>query len=253
MFLGRVLFFRLHESPKFLVASNRPSAAVIALRRISKINGDDKRWVLSDVVDTDGAAEVIAQEELDERTKEAQLADASRPGSDELSPRELQAFDERDRDRVPSPSDLDDEEEADLSVFELPPSVVSHSPPAHRKDRPAWIERLPAGWQDSADEYLARLDDLLEPRWKRTTLLVWTVWTLASAGYTVRLNCHMCVSPTTQTHDDRTPPDLQRLPPQVPRSQAFVRRLDCSCRVNARRDVARLCVSTHVPRQRMRG
>ncbi|GAA5995852.1 uncharacterized protein JCM10292_004787 [Rhodotorula paludigena] len=185
MFLGRVLFFRLHESPKFLVASNRPTAAVIALRRISKINGDDKRWVLSDVVDTDGAAEMIAQEELDERTKEAQLADASRPGSDELSPRELRPLDERDRDRVPSPSDLDDEEEADLSVFELPPSAVSHSPPVLRKDRPAWIERLPAGWQDSADEYLARLDDLLEPRWKRTTLLVWTVWTLASAGYTI--------------------------------------------------------------------
>ncbi|BGP42491.1 hypothetical protein JCM10449v2_006496 [Rhodotorula kratochvilovae] len=168
MFFCRVLFFRLHESPKFLVASNRPSAAVIALRRISKINGDNRRYVLADVVDAAGAAAERAEDAA--ALKDAPARAAAR-GED-----------------VPSPSEADhdyDDEEATLAAFALPPSVVSHSPAARHARRPAWVERLPKGWRDSADEYSARIDELMHPRWRRTTLLVWTVWTLASAGYTI--------------------------------------------------------------------
>ncbi|GAA5828757.1 hypothetical protein JCM3770_004695, partial [Rhodotorula araucariae] len=158
MFFCRVLFFRLHESPKFLVASNRPSAAVIALRRISKINGDNRRYVLADVVDAAGAA----AESATDAAAHGASSDAS------------------------SPSDVDaDDEEATLAAFALPPALVSHASSTRRARRPAWVERLPKRWRPGVDECLARFDELMQPRWRRTTLLVWTVWTLASAGYTI--------------------------------------------------------------------
>ncbi|TNY22866.1 major facilitator superfamily domain-containing protein [Rhodotorula diobovata] len=171
MFVCRVLFFRLHESPKFLVASNRPSAAVIILGRISRINGDNKSFALSDVVDAAGAAA--------ESPEDAAVAQAELDPAGEMPPAR-QAEDD-----VPSPSSLGEDDEADLVAFSLPPSYVPPSVRRERGKRPAWIERLPKGWRSGAEEYVGALEDLLEPKWRHTTLLVWAIWTLASAGYTI--------------------------------------------------------------------
>ncbi|GAA6007178.1 hypothetical protein JCM10207_001534 [Rhodosporidiobolus poonsookiae] len=173
MFLARILFIRLQESPKFLVAANRPSAAVIALRRISKINGEEVRWVLSDVVDevptpTSPGRSGSSKERRPSDVGYASTGETTSPTRQPASP--------------PSPaddvSDLDLESDADLSN-------ISFGSARLRKERPAWIERLPRGWQDGAEEYLARVEELLQPEWKRTTVLVWAIWTLASAGYTI--------------------------------------------------------------------
>ncbi|BGP00472.1 hypothetical protein NBRC10513v2_006274 [Rhodotorula toruloides] len=186
MFLCRVLFFRLHESAKYLVAAERPSAAVFALQRISRINGQEANWDLQDVVDdevsalandtdgSDGKRSPPSYAATGETTPESRPKSAS-PSLLPTSPRARN-----------SDGDLD-EEAADLSTFSLPSSVFSSTPatPRLRKDRPAWIDRLPVSWRSGADEYLARLDELLEPKWKRTTTLIWVIWTLASAGYTI--------------------------------------------------------------------
>ncbi|KWU45077.1 MFS general substrate transporter [Rhodotorula sp. JG-1b] len=121
--VSRVLMFRLHESPKFLVASNRPSAAVVTLRRISKINGDESPWALSDVVD--------------------------------------HHRDRNDVRAVDGPSHSSG-------------SLVAKSPPGYA-----------AMGHTSPETYADRFSDLLAPKWRRTTLFVWTIWTLASAGYTI--------------------------------------------------------------------
>lgn len=187
MFLCRVLFFRLHESAKYLVAAERPSAAVIALQRISRINGKEAKWDLQDVVDDEVSA--LAN---DVDASDGKLSPPSYAATGETTP--------ESRPKSASPSllptsplgrDADndvDEESADLSTFSLPSSVFSSTLATSRlrKDRPAWIDRLPVSWRSGADDYLARLDELLEPRWRRTTTLIWVIWTLASAGYTVR-------------------------------------------------------------------
>ena len=48
-----------------------------------------------------------------------------------------------------------------------------------------WVEGLPRGLRSGVREYLTRLDGLFEPKWAKTTRLVWTIWAFASAGYTV--------------------------------------------------------------------
>ncbi|GAA5891536.1 hypothetical protein JCM6882_004503 [Rhodosporidiobolus microsporus] len=183
MFLSRVLFFRLQESAKFLVASNRPSAAVIALRRISKVNGQNVRWALEDVVDDTAAADVgaVAGEAGEGRKEERASVGAYEATGETLSPT-----------RQPSSPSHPAADVSDLALdLESDPSLLSSSitTPSLRpaKDPPAWLARLPPSWQPSVEDYLARLEELLDPRdgGKRVTLLVWTVWGLASAGYTM--------------------------------------------------------------------
>ncbi|KAJ4482425.1 MFS general substrate transporter, partial [Lentinula aciculospora] len=51
MFLARMVFFRLHESPRYLVHAGRPQEALESLQMISKFNGSDLSLALEDVDD----------------------------------------------------------------------------------------------------------------------------------------------------------------------------------------------------------
>lgn len=51
MFLARMVFFRLHESPRYLVHAGRPQAALESLQMISKFNGSELALDLEDVED----------------------------------------------------------------------------------------------------------------------------------------------------------------------------------------------------------
>ena len=185
--------FRLHESPKFLVASNRPSAAVVTLRRISKINGDEAPWALSDGVDhhhdrnDDRAADGPSH-------SSGSLVAKSPPGYAAMGHTSPES---RPRSSLASPFQAPSTfEDGDLSEFTLPDSALSFDGArsgALNHQPPAWIERLPAALQGPVTAYADRFSDLLAPKWRRTTLFVWTIWTLASAGYTVCCFCPRAV------------------------------------------------------------
>ncbi|KAJ3771287.1 MFS general substrate transporter [Lentinula raphanica] len=51
MFVARMVFFRLHESPRYLVHAGRPQEALESLQMISKFNGSDLLLALEDVDD----------------------------------------------------------------------------------------------------------------------------------------------------------------------------------------------------------
>ena len=51
MFLARMVFFRLHESPRYLVHAGRPQDAIKSLQSISRFNGSDISIELEDVRD----------------------------------------------------------------------------------------------------------------------------------------------------------------------------------------------------------
>jgi hypothetical protein len=51
MFLGRILFFRLHESPRYLVHAGRKQDALESLQMISRFNGSELALDLEDVED----------------------------------------------------------------------------------------------------------------------------------------------------------------------------------------------------------
>ncbi|BGP19080.1 hypothetical protein JCM10213v2_007167 [Rhodosporidiobolus nylandii] len=175
MFISRVLFFRLQESAKFLVAANQPTAAVFALRRISKMNGQDVRWALRDVVDDAPSSAALSPAggtrgyDATSPTTSPKRVPCSLPPIDASSP------------APPDGSDLD-LESSDL----CPLSYPSSAPRFKDQDRPLWFDRLPAAWQDGVEEYVVRVAELLkEGEGRRTTALVWAVWGLASAGYTI--------------------------------------------------------------------
>src|ERR1700744_4858529 len=51
MFLSRVTFFRLYESPRYLVHAGRPQEAIVSLQKISEFNGEEMNLNLEDVQD----------------------------------------------------------------------------------------------------------------------------------------------------------------------------------------------------------
>ena len=51
MFIARIIFFRLHESPRYLVHAGRPQEALQSLQLISRFNGSELPIELSDVQD----------------------------------------------------------------------------------------------------------------------------------------------------------------------------------------------------------
>ncbi|KAL0961499.1 hypothetical protein HGRIS_006441 [Hohenbuehelia grisea] len=51
MFIARMVFFRLHESPRYLVHAGRPQEALESLQMISRFNGSDLTLELEDVDD----------------------------------------------------------------------------------------------------------------------------------------------------------------------------------------------------------
>ena len=51
MFLARIVFFRLHESPRYLVHAGRPQDALESLQMISRFNGSELDLELKDVED----------------------------------------------------------------------------------------------------------------------------------------------------------------------------------------------------------
>lgn len=51
MFIARMIFFRLHESPRYLVHAGRPQEAIKSLQLISRFNGSELPIELADVRD----------------------------------------------------------------------------------------------------------------------------------------------------------------------------------------------------------
>lgn len=65
MFLARMVFFRLHESPRYLVHAGRHQEALESLQMISRFNGSDLSIALEDVDDTHCQAEDSPAQETD--------------------------------------------------------------------------------------------------------------------------------------------------------------------------------------------
>lgn len=175
MFLARVLFFRLSESPRFLAASGDYAGALESLEKISKFNGNEKEWSLNDVIDDNGnfGRATLGDERGGER---------GALGGDGL--------------------DYDSTAESDSPLsgrgsptgYSSPPSHLLLSPGSttrsratkNREDGIRYIDQyLPTGIASFIDDNLERTTVLFEPRYRLSTQLIWTIWTLVSAAYSI--------------------------------------------------------------------
>jgi len=212
MFLARMVFFRLHESPRYLVHAGRPQDAVKSLQLISRFNGSDISLELEDVRDhhhnadfskfdarsgvnstTAFAPSVILDGPTsftgDLSTESAQ-ASQSAPITHYASTGETPNLDSRGystpEQDVPSGSPTEPmlKDVATLrnnlrSVRQRRESSASRRSSIYEQKicraLPRWLRRPLWAWWD-------RVMMVLAPEWLRTTVLVWLTWCAMSLG-----------------------------------------------------------------------
>jgi hypothetical protein len=215
MFIARVLFFKLYESPRYLVNAGRQQDAVHALRKIAQYNGHTANIDLADVQD-----ELVSESE-----GVAFLGRKDHPSTDEstLSPPRP-----RHPSRTASSTGLFDGPEVKgyESATHTPPTGAGSPPvsephqgilpvasvddydvpPARPRPARPTVQRqlsqrasmmasqssyrgdsrmsnfLPAPARAPLDAWLERVYLVLAPEWRRTTILVWITWWAMSFG-----------------------------------------------------------------------
>jgi len=186
MFLGRVVFFRLHESPRYLVHAGRPQDAVDALQRISEFNGDRINIGIRDVEDRRLSLSLTSREasQTHDSYRNSRVSTDGQPYYQSTSISSAV--------NIPETSDrrLDSVEEAETE--RLVPSDERKNIPHHISSGvgsskgveikwtflhplPGWMKNPIAGWLD-------RLAVVLSKEWRTTTLLVWCIWFALSLG-----------------------------------------------------------------------
>lgn len=141
-FLCRLLFFRLHESPKYLVTAGQDQEAVDVLQYISDHNGSAFNFQLADVEDG------------------AQNKSSIRLTSSAYQRLESGETEETDPQRADAKRQIS---ESDVAV----------------------LPETGQGWRRTLQDYSDRISALLEPRLRKTTLIVWILWFSVSAAYTI--------------------------------------------------------------------
>ena len=210
MFLARIAFFRLHESPRFLVHAGRPQEALVSLQMISRFNGSDLHIAIEDVHDHPSTC--APSNETDDMSK-GDAEDAVQPSVvDYCATREVPTS-------VPESLpvvDFDPERVVDATLGAITRThssspllpapaanpVVSHDghaypPDGRRRSRPPrtrrrprrasvvsekhigalprWIRRPMLAWMD-------RVAMVLSPQWLRTMVLVSSAWCAIALG-----------------------------------------------------------------------
>jgi hypothetical protein len=151
MFIARILFFRLYESPRFLVHAGRKEDAAEALSEIAKFNGFEFTVTVAEVNDDGEAEDPIARPTSYHATESDYIGAA----------------------------DIDAEEDRLLSG-------ISHPRPHHRRMSTASmlsttsrrkVNRIVPKWiRNPILEWFRRIESLLYGDWRQRTLLIWAIW-----------------------------------------------------------------------------
>ncbi|KAI7832814.1 major facilitator superfamily domain-containing protein [Gamsiella multidivaricata] len=157
MVVGRVILFRLEESPKFLLNQNRHAEAAIVLRRIYKINHKEPQSE-----NFEGNIETLTS-----RFNHS----ASASFSSEESSEESDTGDARSS--------------ADFGTIRRMPVELRH--PRQEVPRGRYRSLFHGQhyrWRRKFDIALDRLKPLLSPKFRLSTILLWIIWALVAFAYT---------------------------------------------------------------------
>ncbi|KAF9365182.1 hypothetical protein BGX34_011077 [Mortierella sp. NVP85] len=161
MVVGRVILFRLEESPKFLVNQNRHEEAAMVLRRIFKINhGTPQCDVFEENIETLTSRFNYGTEASDIESSSESEYEYSGPGSR---------------------GSMESGRRRSLSTRPLQPrSGGVRNQGRYEKMLHKYWDR----WSHKADIALERLRPLLSPKFRLSTILIWIIWALVSFAYT---------------------------------------------------------------------
>lgn len=174
MFLSRITFFRLYESPRYLVHAGRPQEAIVSLQKISEFNGEEMSLNLEDVQDK----LVIENSNLPPSSSEQMKLPSTRERQMDYQALRKSSISEE-------PAVQDDSGELVSSAF--PSRSMSHSRVSSRSLPKAQVAQgsLPRWIRKPLHAWFKRLGMVLSPEWRRTTILVWIVWWSMSLAFTM--------------------------------------------------------------------
>ncbi|KAK0203016.1 MFS general substrate transporter [Desarmillaria ectypa] len=191
MFSARMVFFRLHESPRFLVHAGRHQEAVESLQMIARFNGAPLSLDLDDVedvrsVDQHPAVAPDTRPAGDDGTNSpTRVADYHSTGESPAQQLESHSF---ETPTIPYQEPHSLKEDVEPIVR---PRRVSSRPTSRSRRRtssvyekqlysvlPSWLRRPLWAWWD-------RILMVLTPEWLRTTLFMWAAWCAMSLAYTM--------------------------------------------------------------------
>ncbi|CAO1614015.1 unnamed protein product [Sympodiomycopsis kandeliae] len=161
----RLVFFRLLESPRYLVSSGRPEEARVALQRIAAFNGAPLPVSLSDVSNdrpySSSRRGSEIQEGQEDEAEEQQGVGRQRNsrGYTALAQDDDVSNTQSQEQRGPTSSG---------------PGLLS-----------TLFERLPPHWQDGLQSLKSKYDILLNDQWRATSLLIWGIWSSVTLAYTM--------------------------------------------------------------------
>ncbi|CDU23811.1 uncharacterized protein SPSC_02440 [Sporisorium scitamineum] len=200
---ARVVFFRLLESPKYLVHAGRPQEARDILQRIHRYNGGATISLRIQDVEDHGHSGVSdrgcnlesSQHSLHQHAARADEGHAGAGGQNRF--RDSYAVDEDDdaggiSGREASSRPLlnhaaDADEDNSRKSDEDTNSIRTRNdvcPSSTSPDLPASLSWLPKSWHPSAADLASRYSEMFSPEWKRTSLLIWIIWGGMSYGFT---------------------------------------------------------------------
>ncbi|MCO5614000.1 hypothetical protein L7F22_068280 [Adiantum nelumboides] len=185
--MARLVFFTLFESPKYLVSAGKHEEARSVLQRIAAFNGDPKRVRLSDVSDRN---EPQTTSFRPNRTRSTFIPD-HQPTQPPRSSIDWSNGQDQERQGLMANAD----EEIDTETQQRRHSFGGHE---HQHDsewqasiqsnNTKWsktLKFLPESWRPSVGESVSRYTELFSPYWRKTTILVWSIWTIFTLAYTM--------------------------------------------------------------------
>ncbi|KAF9421063.1 hypothetical protein BGZ94_008935 [Podila epigama] len=159
MVVGRVLLFRMEESPKFLLNQNRHQEAAVVLCRVYHINHKD------------------AQSDMFEENIETLTTRFSKPHS----PGHTSGESSSESDTPTSPNEY--------NALRRPPSHLRQASNGSGgmsdvKYKPLLFQKYKSQWQRKLNTAMSRLRPLLEPKYRVSTILIWIIWAMVAFAYT---------------------------------------------------------------------
>ena len=204
---ARVVFFRLLESPKYLVHAGRPQEAREILQRIHTYNGGATISLRIQDVEDNSHAEVgqgdveSRRHSLQQRPTNDTAGKTGETGDTRFAVDDHDDSDDNDHVEVSGRHEdssrplLDhhtngdaqgDSRKSDEDTNRTHARIANANvrPPSTDPDLPTWLSWLPRSWYPSAADLASRYGEMFSPEWKRTSLLIWVIWGGMSYGFT---------------------------------------------------------------------
>lgn len=190
MVVGRVILFRLEESPKYLLNNNRHQEAAVVLCRIFKINHKEAQ---SEAFDENietltlrfnrpvNAGDASSSDDSSSSASEASEADLSDIENSSHRSSGRRRTDTSSHGRIRRQNGTG----GSRIQHHRPPGGVGNGNGGDHHSK-TWIalQRYRRRWKHKIDKALERLEPLFVPEFRLSTILIWIIWALVAFAYT---------------------------------------------------------------------